>query len=325
MGDRHGEDGDVSERDEHAEYSQCDEYISGFARPWVSALRNCQRRHGVALDCVGASDTGDRDSIDTHWRVSQHCGPRVYAVKYQDTRDCVVVCHHDLHHCLHLMPLATKNGAIIVKDGNLAENCGCCGEWYCFVKDGGACCDGTTCSVKPECDCVGTGKVFKGVGTACTPNPCDTACKPCNGGTEPSKATVTAVVDSISRSVNSPFSTAQLKAFLEGTYTLYKTDVGLQNLIVYTFGGWPTQTGSRYADMLYVCEDSTGFGNAYYSPGTTCSISYVEPGLRLNLFCYGAQSTSRGNVCTGAQQQVFGEITSSNDRIVHGTGRMTVS
>ena len=27
------------------------------------------------------------------------------------------------------MPLATKNGAIIVKDGKLAENCGCCG---CF-------------------------------------------------------------------------------------------------------------------------------------------------------------------------------------------------
>lgn len=29
------------------------------------------------------------------------------------------------------MPLATKNGAVIVKDGLLAENCGCCGGWYC--------------------------------------------------------------------------------------------------------------------------------------------------------------------------------------------------
>ena len=29
------------------------------------------------------------------------------------------------------MTLATKNGSIIVKDGKLAENCGCCG-WYCF-------------------------------------------------------------------------------------------------------------------------------------------------------------------------------------------------
>ena len=29
------------------------------------------------------------------------------------------------------MPLATKNNALIVKDGKLAENCGCCGGWYC--------------------------------------------------------------------------------------------------------------------------------------------------------------------------------------------------
>jgi hypothetical protein len=30
------------------------------------------------------------------------------------------------------MPLATKNGSIIVKDGKLAESCGCCGGWYCY-------------------------------------------------------------------------------------------------------------------------------------------------------------------------------------------------
>jgi hypothetical protein len=36
----------------------------------------------------------------------------------------------------------------------------------------GACCEGTTCSVKPQCQCQGTGKTFKGVGTTCTPNPC---------------------------------------------------------------------------------------------------------------------------------------------------------
>ena len=27
--------------------------------------------------------------------------------------------------------LATKNGSLIVKDGKLAEDCVCCGEWYC--------------------------------------------------------------------------------------------------------------------------------------------------------------------------------------------------
>lgn len=31
----------------------------------------------------------------------------------------------------------------------------------------GACCEGTTCTVKPACQCQGTGKVFLGVGTTC--------------------------------------------------------------------------------------------------------------------------------------------------------------
>lgn len=29
------------------------------------------------------------------------------------------------------MTIATRNGAIIVKDGKLAEDCACCGGWYC--------------------------------------------------------------------------------------------------------------------------------------------------------------------------------------------------
>lgn len=31
------------------------------------------------------------------------------------------------------MTLATKNNAIIVKDGKLAEDCGCCGDWWCYI------------------------------------------------------------------------------------------------------------------------------------------------------------------------------------------------
>jgi hypothetical protein len=38
-------------------------------------------------------------------------------------------------------------------------------------KDG-ACCEGTTCTVKPACQCQGTGKVFRGVGTVCTASLC---------------------------------------------------------------------------------------------------------------------------------------------------------
>jgi hypothetical protein len=33
------------------------------------------------------------------------------------------------------MPLATKNGSLIVKDGKLAEDCGCCGGWYCYGNE----------------------------------------------------------------------------------------------------------------------------------------------------------------------------------------------
>jgi hypothetical protein len=31
-----------------------------------------------------------------------------------------------------MTPIATKNNAIILKDGKLAEDCGCCGAWYCY-------------------------------------------------------------------------------------------------------------------------------------------------------------------------------------------------
>ena len=190
----------------------------------------------------------------------------------------------------------------------------------------GACCEGTTCTVKPACQCQGTGKTFKGVGTVCTANPCDTTCKPCDAGTTASKDTVTAIVDSVTAANNSPLTTAQLKEFLEGTYTLYKqTDAGLNNLILYTFGGWPVQTGARYADMLYACLQDGVYGNAYYSTGSSFSVTYSVPGLKLVLAGYGAQSTSRGNVCTGAQQQAVANITSPNDNVIYGTGRITVS
>lgn len=60
--------------------------------------------------------------------------------------------------------IATKNGVPIIKDGKLATSCGCCG---------GACCNGTTCTVKPQEECnAAAGEVFKGVGTVCDPNPC---------------------------------------------------------------------------------------------------------------------------------------------------------
>ena len=37
------------------------------------------------------------------------------------------------------MPIATKNGSIIVKDGAVAENCDCCGGWYCYTPNPDGC------------------------------------------------------------------------------------------------------------------------------------------------------------------------------------------
>lgn len=57
----------------------------------------------------------------------------------------------------------------------------------------GACCEGTTCSVKPQCQCQGTGKVFKGVGTTCEPETCLCKCSSENNAVPPAHlyATIT--------------------------------------------------------------------------------------------------------------------------------------
>jgi hypothetical protein len=47
------------------------------------------------------------------------------------------------------MPLAIKNNAMIVKDGKLAEDCGCCGGWYCFC----AMCPKGFAPLRIKCDC----------------------------------------------------------------------------------------------------------------------------------------------------------------------------
>lgn len=61
----------------------------------------------------------------------------------------------------HSPPLSSRSGPFATE----AECLEACKE--------GACCNGTTCSVKPQCQCnAAAGEVFKGVGTVCSPNPC---------------------------------------------------------------------------------------------------------------------------------------------------------
>lgn len=61
----------------------------------------------------------------------------------------------------------------------------------------GACCTGTTCSVKPQCQCQGTGQTFKGIGTVCTGTSCCGSASGClcyctaNGGSVPQYLNIT--------------------------------------------------------------------------------------------------------------------------------------
>lgn len=78
----------------------------------------------------------------------------------------------------------------------------------------GACCEGATCTVKPQCQCQGTGKVFKGVGTTCSPNPC-LPC-PCNSNSTyafPVSATFTCEVDTVSPRSTTPWAANYIDAF----------------------------------------------------------------------------------------------------------------
>jgi hypothetical protein len=102
----------------------------------------------------------------------------------------------------------------------------------------GACCEGTRCSVKPQCQCQGTGKTFSGVGTVCMPNPC--TCVP--GGCADFTVTINGLSRSVSIGANQFFST-------QGTYPLGTTQCG----------------GTAYVNAW--CENGTLTG---YPFGQTC-------------------------------------------------------
>jgi hypothetical protein len=65
------------------------------------------------------------------------------------------------------MPLAVKNNAIIIKDGRLAENCECCGDWYCVGPYG--CCTTASGASSQKCEqeCADANGVFSGAGSEC--------------------------------------------------------------------------------------------------------------------------------------------------------------
>jgi len=94
----------------------------------------------------------------------------------------------------------------------------------------GACCETangtTTCSVKPQCQCQGEGKTFKGVGTTCSPNPCVQQCSPTCP--VPASLSITIAVSESpisSFGITRPDCLASFPSFLSGVYVLQLSEV----------------------------------------------------------------------------------------------------
>jgi len=143
----------------------------------------------------------------------------------------------------------------------------------------GACCEGTTCTVKPQCQCQGTGKTFKGVGTVCTPNPC-LCCT--NGTANPQNLAVEVTsVDYV------PGGGYSLSFSLVGTF-------------IVPFSGCP-----GYADNFF--PNSSGcYTQAHYC-FTTCSHKLrievqTEPVLRVSFYvCDSSASMNGSTVSLGGE------------------------
>jgi hypothetical protein len=134
----------------------------------------------------------------------------------------------------------------------------------------GACCEGTTCSVKPQCQCQGAGKVFKGVGTTCSPNPCVPCfqfCKPTN----------TTPPDTIYFTVSnySALSTFRNLGNISGTYALQRDPGSCDS---YSLALYPT--------------DCNGQPNYCF---TLCQKKFVIGVSSAIMFMYAFDQTQQGN------------------------------
>jgi hypothetical protein len=119
----------------------------------------------------------------------------------------------------------------------------------------GACCEGTSCTVKPQCQCQGTGKTFKGVGTVCAPNPCNLCDSPSISiGTT---GTASGFYQLAFQSRECPDSSYSVSA--SGSGSLARNDGFLQSLVCSVsgatpkcsfIGGYSTQGGSSVQAIL---------------------------------------------------------------------------
>jgi hypothetical protein len=110
----------------------------------------------------------------------------------------------------------------------------------------GACCDGTTCSVKPACQCQGTGQVFKGVGTVCA----GVTCCSCGDGY-----------------VKSLFATFSNWVTLTGT-------AGAENIVL-----------GKTWELTRLCGEKFWYYRGAISPSGRCPYSFCDLGYDLVISC----------------------------------------
>lgn len=113
----------------------------------------------------------------------------------------------------------------------------------------GACCEGTTCSVKPQCQCQGTGKTFKGVGTTCA----ETSGYCCGPGTWEAKDITISETQSVS--FPSPQQLLQCRSTFSQAGPAVTTQAGCNAI----GGQWVT---SPCVSCAYVAE-KTGLGGSF--------------------------------------------------------------
>lgn len=157
------------------------------------------------------------------------------------------------------MTLVTKNGALIVKDGVLAEDCKCCGDWWCYDARG-CCVVGCFTSQACEQDCIALGGQWFPPGT------------PCNFGSSAPPQVLTATLAGILPAINicspdivwsapSGSLTSNIDALFgakwAGTYQLVPAindNNGAGGLWLYTDARGVINTGDAVVDVSLQCE-----------------------------------------------------------------------
>lgn len=181
----------------------------------------------------------------------------------------------------------------------------------------GACCEGTTCTVKPQCQCQGAGKTFKGVGTTCANNICET-CRACGDGVLPN--TVTLVVSNFRNGPNalSPSRMSTISAAIVGTHTLSRSLPDVAGNAVYTAGVYNTVSSIGFQRWIYYPCDTGRHKTTGNSP---LAIIYGEGGgagdlrfgsgqLDLKFVDGSPVQFTSGSMCDGSSTSRVGQVTS---------------